>query len=248
MIGRRIKVLKTVKIFLIAVFAFLWFADCLFSITTVAHHYTEGYEERNTVYCSFIQFSQRDPNGIWGDFYEPRIEVPNYEDFWSSGSASFGSDYSSIVFYILILSIIVDVVITLLVPEPKNSKHAKWKLLPPVLSMLLFVSSALIGAAHSSGVTDIINYRYIEQIYADRVRTVSVEPFFYLLVALCIMIVAIEVYIMILNRPVNSRVKVSDGMALQSSVVEELRTYKSLLDEGVITQEEFDAAKNRLLQ
>jgi len=39
----------------------------------------------------------------------------------------------------------------------------------------------------------------------------------------------------------------SDAHSKHSSTVEEIRQYKELLDEGIITQEEFDSVKKRLM-
>ena len=46
-------------------------------------------------------------------------------------------------------------------------------------------------------------------------------------------------------RPAQSRSAAAQGTRL--GVAEELKTYKELLDEGVITQEEFDRKKQQLL-
>lgn len=166
----------------------------------------------------------------------------NHNNFWKtySYSESFisAADMSDNIIWgilLLIASVFALTYFVLYFTTKIQWVRKKYCIAIPCISLPILVTSVIIISANS------VRYSNASECY-------SADWGFYLICALYLAIVALELYKHFSKIDEESKPKHTEPIVVQNlSSAEELKKFKELLDTGIITQEEFDAKKKELL-
>jgi len=163
--------------------------------------------------------------GIWfeDDYFSGTYELA-YEDFISFSYVTFGGD-SVITFILTVLSLIAGIVFSVLwLTKQKNfNKYIQCvvSLLPAIIVFVFYFVLTESGDMTYSYTASIIYYIFVAFVFAHFALTI------------------ISIYAKLPEVPAKNK--------NDENEIDELKKYKELLDDGVITLEEFETKKKQLL-
>lgn len=146
---------------------------------------------------------------------------------------------SILLIVLLILSIAI--YLRMLYRKKKGFESKRFRSRMPYIATIVLV--VLDRWVNSSKIPDTVSSYY----YSDFVYESYLNWLFYLILILQLLVTIFTFIINFKRLEENETVVVESATPEAASEADELKKYKELLDTGVITQEEFDAKKNRLL-
>ncbi len=225
------KYLNCFKLFLKLLFSIALFADATF----IVHIYSESfinYVNREEIFdISFVNYSLRN---FSEEMEEGRDTISNL-----------GNDFCEIFFYVLLLFLIINIVLNVMsVMRPKKTLYYKCQFLGSIIGSVVWVVSCVVAVSKS-----LVTYEEYSDSYGRIISSwtgsLTIGPWFYISLALCLLIISIELYFILASKQTSEHKK--QQYINKDNNVQMLYEYKKMLDDGIITQEEFDVKKKQLL-
>lgn len=142
---------------------------------------------------------------------------------------------------IVLLILSIAIYLRMLYRKKKGFESKRFRSRMPYIATIVLV--VLDRWVNSSKIPDTVSSYY----YSDFVYESYLNWLFYLILILQLLVTIFTFIINFKRLEENETVVVESATPEAASEADELKKYKELLDTGVITQEEFDAKKNRLL-
>lgn len=241
---------------------FLTYMQLLLKIILVALLFVEGMFVIETHVNDYRNFISRDV-----DYPQSSLDVvnrtpsPDHEfaalygthdvNMSTRGHYSLNNDFCVIMWIVVFAFLLLDIVIDLF-SLFKRINYKKWRIILPIVTFIIFILISILhifdgSEINISTITDFSTGTKIP--YMDFSANVTLGAWFYVALAIFLAVVVINLYNMALSDK-----KLSDNVSRFSiklkkneSVPEELEKYKELMDNNVITKEEFEAKKKQLL-
>lgn len=163
--------------------------------------------------------------------------------------SSLGNDFCKVMFYMLACLFLIGIVFNIMsIIRPQMTVYYKCQFLSSVLETVVFVISSVVAVVNCEYYN--ANYKYVlggdDIMTSEQFGSLALGHWFYISLVLCLLIVGVELYFVLASKQgINTK---KQGKKEEGNTISMLNEYKRLLDNGVITEEEFSSMKKELLK